>query len=126
MVKWVPTTLLLLIMAKDVVGENGYVRVSALRTFCAIPLQPRDAPPEHATTTTMEEDRSATNLGPEIDEGIVEEPAAVPKQPKRRFVGRKTTEKSGEQPVDPNANIEDSSAIQGVRCPLAGMTLSHS
>ena len=78
-----------------------------------IPLQPRDAP-QHATNT-MEEDRTATNLGPEVDEEITEEPAAVPKQPKRRFVGRKTAEKSGEQQADPNANIEDSSAIQGVR-----------
>ncbi|KAF3052227.1 Diphthamide biosynthesis protein 1 [Didymella keratinophila] len=60
----------------------------------------------------MEEDRVATNLGPEVDEGMAEEPAAIPKQPKRRFVGRKTAEKSGEQSADPNANIEDSSAIQ--------------
>ena len=64
----------------------------------------------------MEEDRLATNLGPDFDEGMVEEPAPVSKQPKRRFVGRKTAEKSSEQPADPNANIEDSSAIQGVRC----------
>lgn len=78
-----------------------------------IPLQPRDAP-EHATDT-MEEDRAATNLGPGVDEEIIQEQVAVPKQPKRRFVGRKTTEKSGEQQADPNANIEDSSAIQGVR-----------
>jgi 2-(3-amino-3-carboxypropyl)histidine synthase len=63
----------------------------------------------------MEDDRAATNLGPEVDEGIVEEPAAVPKQPRRRFVGRKTADKVGEQHADPNANIEDSSAIQGVR-----------
>lgn len=81
-----------------------------------IPLPPRYAPEYAATTTTMEEDRLATNLGPDCDEGIVEEPAPVPKQPKRRFVGRKTAEKSSEQPADPNANIEDSSAIQGVRC----------
>ncbi|KAJ8115784.1 hypothetical protein OPT61_g2635 [Boeremia exigua] len=67
----------------------------------------------------MEEDREATNLGPEVDEGMAEEPVAVPRQPKRRFVGRKTVEKSGDQPADPNANIEDSSAIQGVRRLLA-------
>jgi hypothetical protein len=85
----------------------------APRYTSSIPLQPRDAP-GHATNT-MEEDRAATNLGPDVDEGIVEEPVAVPKQPKRRFVGRKTAEKGGEQQADPNANIEDSSAIQGVR-----------
>lgn len=87
--------------------------MNILRPKVPIPLQPRDAP-EHATKT-MEEDRAATNIGPDVDEGIIEEPVAVPKQPKRRFVGRRTTEKSGEQQVDPNANIEDSSAIQGVR-----------
>lgn len=65
--------------------------------------------------TTMEEDRAATNLGPDVDEAIAEEPAAVPRQPRRRFVGRKTADKGGEQQADPNANIEDSSAIQGVR-----------
>lgn len=65
----------------------------------------------------MEDDRAATNLGPEVEEGIAEEPVAVPKQPKRRFVGRKTVEKTGEPQADPNANIEDSSAIQGVRNP---------
>ncbi|KAF1929440.1 diphthamide biosynthesis protein 1 [Didymella exigua CBS 183.55] len=60
----------------------------------------------------MEEDRVATNLGPEVDAGIVEEPAVVPKQPRRRFVGRRAVEKSGEASADANANIEDSSAIQ--------------
>jgi 2-(3-amino-3-carboxypropyl)histidine synthase len=63
----------------------------------------------------MEDDRAATNLGPELDEDISEQPAAAPKQPKRRFVGRKTAEKANEQQADSNANIEDSSAIQGVR-----------
>ena len=72
---------------------------------------------EPKTLRNMETDRAATNLGPEVDAGISEEPAAVPKQPKRRFVGRKTAEKTGEQQADPNANIEDSSAIQGVRSP---------
>lgn len=67
----------------------------------------------------MEDDRAATNLGPDVDQGIAEESPSVPKQPKRRFVGRKTTEKTSGQPVDPNANIEDSSAIQGVRSPHA-------
>jgi 2-(3-amino-3-carboxypropyl)histidine synthase len=63
----------------------------------------------------MEDDRAATNLGPDVDEGVAEEPVVTPKQPRRRFVGRKVAEKGGEQPADSNANIEDSSAIQGVR-----------
>ncbi len=65
----------------------------------------------------MEDDRAATNLGPEVEEGIAEEPVPVPKQPKRRFVGRKVNGNAGDAQADPNANIEDSSAIQGVRRP---------
>ena len=65
----------------------------------------------------MEDDRAATNLGPDTDQSMPEEVAPVQKQPKRRFVGRKAGEKAGEQQADPNANIEDSSAIQGVRSP---------
>ncbi|KAF2873086.1 putative diphthamide synthesis protein-domain-containing protein [Massariosphaeria phaeospora] len=60
----------------------------------------------------MEEDRAATNLGPSAEDGIPEEPITAPKQPKRRFVGRKTVDNSSGEPKDPNANIEDSSAIQ--------------
>ena len=95
-------------------GSQPYER------FAAKKFHPTSTPrrARHGTST-MEEDRSATNLGPEVDQGITEEPAAVPRQPKRRFVGRKTAEKSGEQQADPNANIEDSSAIQGVRRLLA-------
>jgi 2-(3-amino-3-carboxypropyl)histidine synthase len=63
----------------------------------------------------MEDDRAATNLGPEVDEDISEKPTAAPKQPRRRFVGRKGAETANAQQADPNANIEDSSAIQGVR-----------
>lgn len=68
----------------------------------------------------MEDDRAATNLGPEADQDIAEEAVPATKQPKRRFVGRKTAEKANEQQqANPNANIEDSSAIQGVRTPFA-------
>jgi 2-(3-amino-3-carboxypropyl)histidine synthase len=66
----------------------------------------------------MEEDRAATNLGPSAEEGVPDEPVAAPKQPKRRFVGRKTADAAASRSTDPNANIEDSGAIQGVSCPL--------
>jgi hypothetical protein len=83
-----------------------------LGLFVAPPLHPATQPHD---TRNMEDDRAATNLGPEVDEGISEEPTVAQKQPRRRFVGRKTAETAGEQQADPNANIEDSSAIQGVR-----------
>ncbi|KAF2497310.1 diphthamide biosynthesis protein 1 [Lophium mytilinum] len=59
----------------------------------------------------MEEDRAATNLGPDVEGDMNGEEKIVQKQPKRRFVGRRTAEKAAEQAA-PNANIEDSSAIQ--------------
>jgi 2-(3-amino-3-carboxypropyl)histidine synthase len=62
----------------------------------------------------MEEDRIATNLGPGVEEEMEGEAKVVEKQPKRRFVGRKTVEKAEGQAA-PNANIEDSGAIQGER-----------
>lgn len=63
----------------------------------------------------MEDDRAATNLGPSAEDGMPEEPIPVPKQPRRRFVGRKAAAEATTKPTDPNATIEDSGAIQGVR-----------
>jgi hypothetical protein len=68
----------------------------------------------HHHNQIMEEDRAATNLGPLVDDALREDPVAPPKQPKRRFVGKRTAEKAAGKTSDPNANIEDSSAIQGV------------
>ena len=63
----------------------------------------------------MEQDRAVTNLGPTAEDEFSSEAPAVPKQPKRRFVGRKTAERAAGK-MDPNANIEDSGAIQGMFC----------
>lgn len=64
----------------------------------------------------MEVDRSKANLGPgagaELDVEVIEKP----KQPKRRFVGRRTAEKAEKQPSS-NGTIEDSCAIQGLWWP---------
>lgn len=61
----------------------------------------------------MEDDRAQANLGPvtdaEPDAGATEKP----KQPKKRFVGRRAAEKVEIQP-DSNGVIEDSGAIQGL------------
>ncbi|KAJ4356313.1 Diphthamide biosynthesis protein 1 [Didymosphaeria variabile] len=59
----------------------------------------------------MEDDRAQTNLGPAAEDGVPEEVYAAPKQPRRRFVGRKAVAEAGNKAA-PNANIEDSSAIQ--------------
>jgi len=109
--------------------ERVGVEVEALWTLSEVQLYQKSLEPRHmiapdpatrSTTTStrkMEDDRAATNLGPDAEQGMPEEAVPVQKQPKRRFVGRKTAEKASEQQADPNANIEDSSAIQGVRSP---------
>lgn len=67
----------------------------------------------------MESDRAETDLGiaADIEERLAEAAAqsAVPKQPKKRFVGRRqATENAlrGNTNADPSS-IEDSGAIQG-------------
>lgn len=60
----------------------------------------------------MEDDRAQTDLGiaADIEEAhYAAEP--VPKQPKKRFVGRRTANASVRN--DGNTSIEDSGAIQG-------------
>jgi hypothetical protein len=63
----------------------------------------------------MEEDRLATNLGPEVSEGLDADIPAAPKQPKRRFVGRRAAEAAATTTNAPNGSIEESTAIQGVK-----------
>ncbi|MBE7180459.1 MAG: hypothetical protein INR71_04470 [Terriglobus roseus] len=60
----------------------------------------------------MEEDREETNLtsGPGQ---LVEEEETRPKQPKRRFVGRRAAEQQKHASKDKDGSIEDSGAIQG-------------
>jgi 2-(3-amino-3-carboxypropyl)histidine synthase len=61
----------------------------------------------------MEEDRNETNLGPTADQDIVPELTQAPKEPRRRFVGRKTAAKAQEELGENNTNIESSSQVQG-------------
>jgi 2-(3-amino-3-carboxypropyl)histidine synthase len=64
----------------------------------------------------MEDDRIATNLGPEMNGDVESEVVTPAKQPKRRFVGRRTAEQAA-QSNGTNGSIEDSGAIQGVNRP---------
>ena len=60
----------------------------------------------------MEEDRNEANLGPIAAQDTDTEPSPQPKQPKKRFVGRRAADRAEKQPSS-NSTIEDSSAIQG-------------
>ncbi len=66
----------------------------------------------------MEEDRAEINLGDSVDGGLAISEESKPKQPKKRFVGRKTAEKSENVEKSNgglNGTIEDSGAIQGLQ-----------
>ena len=75
----------------------------------------------------MEEDRIQANLGPiagpVADKDTDNETTKQPKQPKKRFVGRRTADRA-EKPRSGNT-IEDSSAIQGLSYPPIFRRLFH-
>lgn len=68
----------------------------------------------------MEEDRAQTDLGIAADIEETHRQEAEIKQPKKRFIGRRTAaENAAKAPTQINSSIEDSSAIQGRCCPEA-------
>jgi 2-(3-amino-3-carboxypropyl)histidine synthase len=62
----------------------------------------------------MEEDRLATNLGPNLDDQLESEVPAAARQPKRRFIGRRAADQATQNKTG-DGSIEDSGAIQGVK-----------
>jgi 2-(3-amino-3-carboxypropyl)histidine synthase len=60
----------------------------------------------------MEEDRLETNLGLLADQDLTPETEVVVKQPRRRFVGRRTEEQAN-KPDNDNNDVESSTTIQG-------------
>lgn len=65
-------------------------------------------------TTTMETDRIETNLGATADQEVPLEPHSEVKQPKRRFVGRRTAQQIKQNGTNPNTeDVESTSIIQG-------------
>lgn len=63
----------------------------------------------------MEEDRAETNLGNSVNADLAIPGEEKRKQPKRRFIGRKTAEKAENSNGGLNGTIEDSGAIQGIQ-----------
>ena len=70
----------------------------------------------------MEEDRAETNVGQAVNAEL-HEPKEKPKQPKKRFVGRRTVEQA-EKVNGANGIIEENGAIQGRSRALAECELS--
>lgn len=61
----------------------------------------------------MEEDRVQVDLGGAINDGLDEEKQEKPKQPRKRFIGRRTAAEHAERTSHTNGTIEDSCAVQG-------------
>lgn len=61
----------------------------------------------------MEADREQANLVPEITTELGADAAPSPRQPKRRFIGRRAAAERAAAKGDTGAGIEDSGAIQG-------------
>ncbi len=61
----------------------------------------------------MEEDRAEADVGPVIDPVVPGAKQETPKQPSRRFVGRKTVAVSAHKRAETNGHIESSTAVQG-------------
>ena len=62
----------------------------------------------------MEEDRAEADVGPVIDPVVPGAKQETPRQPSRRFVGRKTAAASAHQRAETNGHIESSTAVQGL------------
>jgi hypothetical protein len=69
-------------------------------------------PQKHDIDTEMEDDRAQVDLGIAVDVEERLEEAAVQRQPKKRFVGRKAAEAAASRTAT-NGNVEDSGAIEG-------------
>lgn len=67
----------------------------------------------HSNIDHMEEDRAETNLGESANFEELLPKEEKPKQPKKRFVGRKTADNAGKTNGDAAGTIEISGAIQG-------------
>ena len=63
----------------------------------------------------METDRAQTDLGEAVNAELSASKSDAPKQPKKRFIGRKAAAEKAEKNGGSNATIEDSGAIQGLQ-----------
>jgi hypothetical protein len=69
----------------------------------------------YTSTSAMEDDRDKANIGTAVDTFLAAEATALPmRQPKRRFVGRRTAAERAEKSVDLQRTIEDTGAMQGL------------
>lgn len=62
----------------------------------------------------MEGDREQVDVGDAINVELAAEKQEQPKQPKRRFIGRKTAAANAQKKAEANGHVEDGTAIQGI------------
>ena len=68
-----------------------------------------------ASFAKMEDDRTATNIGQAVDTELSTQSQSKPKQPRKRFIGRKEAAERADHSENKNRTIEDSGAIQGAK-----------
>lgn len=72
----------------------------------------------------MENDRARTGLGESVISEIDAEKQEKPKQPKKRFIGRRAAAENAEQRGHSNDTIENSGAVRGLTyCGLSNALL---
>lgn len=64
----------------------------------------------------MEDDRAQVDVGVAINAELQAEKQEQPKQPARRFVGRKTAAANLQKKAEANGQIENDTAVQGRTC----------
>ncbi|CAO1604465.1 Diphthamide biosynthesis protein 1 [Xanthoria calcicola] len=60
----------------------------------------------------MEEDRAQVDIGTAVEAELRPGTQDIPKQPRRRFVGRKTAAANAQKKAEASAHVEDSTAVQ--------------
>lgn len=68
----------------------------------------------------MEDDREQTDLGPTVSADLNGDAAPEPRQPKKRFIGRRAAEERATA-KGVESGIEDSNAVQGAATVRSGL-----
>ncbi|KAL9606856.1 MAG: hypothetical protein Q9204_009437, partial [Flavoplaca sp. TL-2023a] len=59
-------------------------------------------------------DRAQADVGAAVEAGLSGPKQDIPKQPTRKFIGRKTAEANARNKAERNGQIEESTAVQGL------------
>jgi hypothetical protein len=81
--------------------------------------------PPLPTRAKMESDREQADLGPTIPEDINGDTVPEPRQPKKRFIGRRAAAERAAGKGQTDGGIEDSNAVQGAAIVYSSQSYSR-